>query len=146
MHTGAVVPQQERLVGLVCTIDESHERPSRSDSIAVIRSRVSGPVSVMVCLPTRPKRSSSVGSSISEALQSRTPRGRKEPLHERIVSRVLGLLGFLFGVQVVQVAVELVEAVHGREELVAVTQMVLPDLGRHIALGFEQLRQRGSSG
>jgi hypothetical protein len=40
-----------------------------------MRLRVSGPVSVMVCLPTRPKRSSSVGSSVSLARQSRTPRG-----------------------------------------------------------------------
>jgi hypothetical protein len=71
---------------------KSQERSTRSASIVVIRSRVSGPVSVMVCLPIRPG----------------------------IVPRVLGLLGFLFGVQVVQVAVELVEAVHGREELVAV--------------------------
>jgi hypothetical protein len=38
----------------------------------------------------------------------------EEPFHEGIVPGVLGLLGFLLGVQVVQVAVELVEAMHGR--------------------------------
>ena len=40
-----------------------------------MRLRVSGPVSVMVWRPTRPKRSSSVGSSVSLARQSSTPRG-----------------------------------------------------------------------
>ena len=55
--------------------------------------------------------------------------GGEQPLDERIVPGILGLLRFLLGVEVVQVAVELVEAVHGREELVAVTKMDLPDLG-----------------
>jgi hypothetical protein len=44
----------------------------------------------------------------------------EEPFHEGLVPGVLGLFGFLLRVQVVQVAMELVEAVHGREELVAV--------------------------
>ena len=54
---------------------KSSERASRSSSTVSIRLRVSGPVSVMVCLPTRPKRSSSVGSSVSLARHSSTPRG-----------------------------------------------------------------------
>ena len=54
---------------------KSRERASRSSSMVSMRLRVSGPVSVMVWRPTRPKRSSSVGSSASLALQSSTPRG-----------------------------------------------------------------------
>jgi hypothetical protein len=42
-----------------------------------IRSRVSGPLSLMVCLPIRPNRSSTVSSSTSDAVQSSTPRGLK---------------------------------------------------------------------
>jgi hypothetical protein len=40
---------------------------------------------------------------------------------------------------VIEVAVELVEAVDGRQELVAVAQVVLANLGRHVALRLEQL-------
>src|SRR3974377_1668817 len=46
-----------------------------SSSIVTVRALVSGPVSLHTCLPTLPKRGSTVGSSVSEALQSITPRG-----------------------------------------------------------------------
>jgi hypothetical protein len=65
----------------------------------------------------------------------------EEPFDEGIVPGILRLLRLLLGVQVVQVAVELVEAVHGREELVAIAQMVLPNLGSHVTLRFEQVGQ-----
>jgi hypothetical protein len=58
------------------------------------------------------------------------------------VARVVGLLGLLLGVQVIEVAVELVEAVEGREVLVAVAQVVLAVLGGHVALRLEQLGER----
>ncbi|MCY1371971.1 hypothetical protein D9M69_591440 [compost metagenome] len=44
--------------------------PSKSS----MRFMVSGPVSSMVCLPTRPKRGSTVGSSLSLAKLCSTPR------------------------------------------------------------------------
>jgi hypothetical protein len=44
---------------------------------------------------------------------------------------------------VVEVAEELVEAVHGGEELVPVTEMVLPELPGGVAVRLEQLRDRG---
>ena len=49
--------------------------PRNSSSTVSIRLRFSGPVSSILCLPTRPKRGSSVGSSVSDAVQRITPRG-----------------------------------------------------------------------
>ena len=46
-----------------------------SSSIVSIRFLVSAPVSSIVCLPTLPKRGSTVGSSMSVALHLSTPRG-----------------------------------------------------------------------
>ena len=54
---------------------KSMARAATSSSIVSIRFFVSGPVSCMVCLPTTPKRGSSVLSTLVEALQSSTPRG-----------------------------------------------------------------------
>ena len=54
---------------------KSTERSAKSSSNVSIRFLVSGPVSLMVCLPTLPKRGSTVASSVSVALQSSTPRG-----------------------------------------------------------------------
>jgi hypothetical protein len=52
-----------------------------------------------------------------------------------------GVLGILFGVQVVEVPEELVEAVRGRQELVAVPKMVLAELPGRVAHRLEQLRR-----
>jgi hypothetical protein len=52
------------------------------------------------------------------------------------------MLRFVLGVQVVEVAEELVEAVYGRQELVAVAEMVLAELCGSITLRLEQLGNR----
>jgi hypothetical protein len=59
-----------------------------------------------------------------------------------VVARVVGLFRFLLGVEVVQVAVELVEPVHRGQELVAITQVVLADLRGRVAERLQQLGQR----
>jgi xanthosine utilization system XapX-like protein len=59
------------------------------------------------------------------------------------IVRVVELLGLFLGVQVIEVAVELVEPVHGRQELVAVAQVVLAELPGRVAKGLQDLGQRG---
>ena len=56
------------------------------------------------------------------------------------VLRIVGIFGLFFGVQVIEVPVELVEAVNGRQELVAIAQVVLPELSRRVAEGLEKFR------
>ena len=63
-------------------------------------------------------------------------------LQELGVLRIVGLLGLLLGVQVVEIAEELVEAVNGRQVLVAVAQMVLAELARGVALLLEERGDR----
>ena len=63
------------LPALACRSMNSTARSATSSSIVSMRFLVRGPVSVQTCLPTLPKRGSTVGSSVSEALQSSTPRG-----------------------------------------------------------------------
>ena len=55
--------------------------------------------------------------------------------------RVVRILRLLLGVEVVEVAEKLVEAVVGRQELVPVTQVVLAELPGGVTQGFEQFRQ-----
>jgi xanthosine utilization system XapX-like protein len=59
---------------------------------------------------------------------------RTELLLELRALRVVGVLGLFLGVQVVEVAEELVEAVVGRQHLVAVAEVVLAELAGHVAL------------
>ena len=65
---------------------------------------------------------------------------RAEVLLELGGLRVVGVLRLFLGVEVVEVAEELVEAVVGRQHLVAVAEMVLAELAGDIA---ERLEQRG---
>src|SRR5262245_48713587 len=65
-----------------------------------------------------------------------------ELLSELRVLGVVGVLRFLLGIQVVQVAEELVEAVDRGQELVAVAQVVLAELAADVAVRLEQLGDR----
>ena len=64
---------------------------------------------------------------------------RAEALLERRVLRVVRILGLFLGVEVVEVAEELVEAVHRRQELVLVAEVVLAELAGGVAERLEQL-------
>src|SRR6516162_3592316 len=71
----ALNQQKNGLLAVTCRLIKSTAASEVSSSIVSMRFRVSGPVSSMVCLPTRPQRGCSVGSSVSEALLRKTPRG-----------------------------------------------------------------------
>ncbi|MNP64272.1 hypothetical protein D3C76_1597550 [compost metagenome] len=57
----------------------------------------------------------------------------------RVVLGPVRTLRLFFGVEVIQVAEELIETVVGRQVLVAVTEVVLAELAGGIALGLEGL-------
>src|SRR5262245_25635862 len=52
-------------------------------------------------------------------------------------------LGLLFGVEMIEVAEELVEAVVGRQMLVVVAEMVLAELAGRVALGLQDVGNGG---
>ncbi len=56
--------------------------------------------------------------------------------------RIVGVLRLLLGVEMVEVAEKLVEAVHRRQEFVAVAQMVLAELAGDVALRLQELGER----
>ena len=85
------------------------------------------------CLPHAPKRGSSPGV-VGVGGDAVEDAARAELLLERRVLRVVLVLRLLLGVEVVEVAEELVEAVHGGQELVAVAEVVLAELAGGVAL------------
>src|SRR5271165_5801854 len=107
--------------------------PAISSSIVSMRFDVSCPVSSIVCVPS------------AFALQARPP-PRAEILAEvRIVlfGRIVALFGLLAGVEVEEEAEELVEAVHRRQELVLVAEMVLAELSGGVTERPEQFGDGG---
>jgi len=110
-----------------------------SFSTVFMRSTVNGPVSIHFCLPTSPQRGSTVLSTLSVATQSSKPAIQQaagaELFTEALAVKFLGIvvvLGLFLGVQVVEVAVEPVEAPHRRQVLVQVAKVVLAELSRLI--------------
>ena len=133
----ALNQQKNVLPAACCRFMKSTAASDVSSSIVSMRFLVSGPVSSIVCLPTLPKRGSSVGSSIAVALQCSTPRGPNLARYAWIL-RVVGQLRLFLGIQVIEVAEEFVETVHRRERWIAITHMVLAELARGIAEILEQ--------
>ncbi len=106
---------------------------------ALRRMRRRGPSSTMRCLPTRPQRGSSVGSSL---VRRRTVEQTARPDRRQKILRVVRMKRILHRVQVVEVAPELVEAVHRGQVLVAIAEVVLAELPRGVTLGLERRGDR----
>src|SRR5262249_54049539 len=70
---------------------------------------------------------------------------RSEPLAERGILGIVRILWLLFGVQVVEVAEELVEAVDRGQELIPIPQVILAELCGGVALVFQNSATVGSS-
>jgi hypothetical protein len=70
---------------------------------------------------------------------------RSELLPELRVLRIVDVLRLLLGVEMVEVAEELVESVHGGQELVAVAEMVLAELAGRIPCALSAVAIVGSS-
>ena len=115
------------LSALACFSIQSIAASVISSSMVSMRFLVSGPVSVDR-LPAL-----AVGHAVQHA-------ARAELLLERRILRIVGQLRLFLGVQVIEVAEELVEAVHGRQVFVAVAEVVLAELAGGVA---ERLQQFG---
>jgi hypothetical protein len=63
-----------------------------------------------------------------------------------VVFRPVRPFGFLFGVEVIEIAEELVEAMDRRQIFVAVAEMVFAELPGGVAQRFERLRDRYVTG
>ena len=138
----ALNQQKNGLPAACCRFMKSIAAAEVSSSIVSMRFLVSAPVSSMVCLPILPKRGSTVGSSRSVALHRSTPRGPNLAAIGRVL-RIVRQLRLFLGVEMIEVAEEFVEAVHGRQRLIAVADMVLAELAGRIAEVLQQAADGG---
>ena len=113
-----------------------------SSSIVSMRFLVSAPVSSMVCLPILPKRGSTVGI-VHVGRLALEHAARAELGAVGRVLRIVRQFRLFLGVEVVEVAEELIEAVHRRQRFVAVADVVLAELARGVAEVLEQAADRG---
>ena len=142
VHPGRVEPDEERLVGLVRLVDEAF-RGGQELAVRRLHALARERAGVLALL-LPPGAEARVGGRLLRrrgvAVQDAA---RAEARAERRVLRVVLVLRLLLGVEVVEVAEELVEAVHRRDVLVAVAEVVLAELAGGVA---ERLQQLGDGG
>ena len=94
-------------------------------------------------MPILPQRGSTVGSSTVG--RQRVDHVARADLRPEVL-RVVRMAGVLHRVEVIEVAEELVEAVHRRQELVLVAEVVLAELAGGVAHALEGGRDGGGLG
>ncbi len=99
-------------------------------------------MSSIVCLPILPKRGSTVGIVDVGRLAFQDAARAEFGAIGRVL-RIVGQFRFFLGVEMVQIAEELVEAVHGRQRFIAIANVVLAELARGIPEVLEQPADRG---
>src|SRR3546814_805366 len=125
MHTGRVEPDEEWCVLIHLT---THEVDRGGGGFVVDRFH-----------PLSAQRAGILDLAIGRGLDDAT---RAILFAEGRILRVVAVLRLLLGVEVIEVAEELVEAVRGRQELVAVAEVVLAELPGGVA----ELLERGRDG
>lgn len=145
-----VVPEEERLVGLHRAVHEV-ARTSHQIRLDVLHAHLGGGIHARM----RRQRARVRDLLLADAAPARILRriirvagnaaddvARSEPFAEFSVLRILRVVGFLQRVEVVEDAVEFVEAVNRRQICVSIPEMVLADLRRRVAERFEEIRDR----
>ena len=126
VHGRGIVPEEERLVRLGLRL---HPRESPISDLLVdgFHALLGERAGVHDRLPAL-----AVGQAMKHASGT-------ELLLERRVLGIVGQFRLLLRVQVIEIAEEFVEPMHGRQEFVAVAQMVLAELAGGVAQRLEEL-------
>ena len=140
MHVGEVHPDEEGLVvvdvlldealGLLCKVVVAGQHPLR-----VQRSGVFDLLLADLAPAWMHRRVVDVGC---EAVDDAAWLHRLDEVAELFLGEVVVHLRFFFGIEMVEVAVELVEAVIGRQHAVQVAEMVLAELAGAVALVLQK--------
>ena len=98
----------------------------------------------IVCLPTLPNCSIDCRIVLVGCLALQHA-ARAVFFSELRILRIVRIVGLFLGIEMVEVSEELVEAVYGRQVLVAVAEVVLPELASGVAEFLRNCATDGSS-
>jgi hypothetical protein len=141
MHPRRVHPAEERLVGSGLALDEVDRRRGGFvvDRLHPLPGQGAGILDGLLADLAKARLHARIVDIGGLAFQRAA---RTEPGLERRVLRIVRVLRLLLGIQVVEVAVELIEAVHRRQEFVSIAEMVLAELAGGVAERLQRLCDR----
>src|SRR5262249_47059304 len=128
-HPRRVPPDEKRLVVLDSFVDELEARIKEFlvDSLHALRRQRAGVLDFLCAVR--------IGPAVEYATRS------KLFLKLRIL-RIVGVFWLLLRIQVIEIAEELIEAVHRREEFIPVAEVVLAELPAHVAERLQHIGDR----
>ena len=141
VHTGRIEPGEERLLVAVRAVDEV-KRGAEKFLVHCLHAFLGEWAGIGAALLAPLAETRILARRIGNGRRAAKDAARTETQLELSILRIVGVLGLVLGVQVVEIAKELVEAVNRRQKLIAVAEMVLTELSGHIALRLEQLGKR----
>src|SRR5262249_44199640 len=126
MHAGRVEPDEERLAVPHSAVDEVDRRLDelRVDRLHTLAGERPG---ILALLPAPGAEARIVAGRVGRGRDALEDAARAELRPKTRVLRIVRLFRLLLGIEVIEVAEEHVEAVHGRQELVAVAKVVLAE-------------------
>src|SRR4030095_9873236 len=129
VHAGGVEPHEERLLVPACAVDEV-ARSLKELLVCSLHALLVEGAGVGAVLLAPLAESRIFAWRLDGRRRAPEHAARAEAQLELCALRVVRVLRLVLGVEVVEIAEELVEAVHGGEELVAVPEMILAALSR----------------
>ena len=138
VHAARIEPDEERLLVPVRAVDEV-DRGFEEFLVDRLHALLGERSGVLAFLLAPGAEARIVARRVGRGRNAFHDAARTELRLEGGILRIVGVLRLVLGVQVIEVAEELVEAVHRRQEFVAVAEMVLAELPGRIALRLEQI-------
>ena len=136
-----IEPREERLLVPVRAVDEV-ERRCEKLLVHRLHAFLGKRAGVVAALLAPLAETRILARRIGDGRRASQDAARTEAQLELHVLWIVGVLRLVLGVQVVEIAEELIETMNGRQKLVAVAEMVLAELSGHVALRLEQLGER----
>ncbi len=142
VHRGRVVPEEERLIRLRLLVHplDGLGRDLLVDGFHALLGQRSG-VRDLLSAHAPPARL--VGRVVFVGRDAVEHTAWSELLLEFRILGIVGQFRFFLGVQVIEIAEELVEAMHRRQVFIPIAKMVLPELTRGVPERLQQLSDRG---
>ena len=138
VHAARIEPDEERLLVAICAVDEIG-RGAKEFLVDRLHALLGERPGVLAFLLAPGAETRIVAWRVGRGRNALHDAARAELRLEGRILRIVRMLRLVLGVEVIEVAEELVEAMHGRQEFVAVAEMVLAELSGRIALRLQQL-------
>ena len=137
VHAGRIEPHEERLRVADCASMNSVRGLEKLlvDRLHALLGEWPGVLAFLLAPGAETGSSPGVSVAVGDALEDAT---RAELRLEIRTLRIVRIFRLLLGIQMIEVAEEHVEAVHGGQEFVAITEMILAELPGRVALRLQQ--------